>query len=207
MTEQTTFWRGDAPLILASGSATRLQLLEAAGLPVEVVRPDVDERAIEADFLAMGGSPAGVAAALADAKALSVSPSHPGRTVLAADQMLICEGRPFHKPEDAAAAERQIATLAGRKHELTSAFTLARNGRIVGRGASSAALAMRPLTSDFIRDYVALAGPAATSSVGGYQLEGLGIHLFEAIEGDHSTILGLPMLSLLATLRELDLVA
>jgi septum formation protein len=207
VTGQATFWRGDAPLVLASGSATRLQLLEAAGLPVEVIRPDIDERAIEADFLAMGGRPAGVASALADAKALSVSPSHPGRTVLSADQMLICEGHPFHKPEDAAAAERQVAMLAGRKHELTSAFALARDGRIIGRGVSSAMLAMRPLTPGFIKDYVAMAGPAATSSVGGYQLEGLGIHLFETIEGDHSTILGLPMLSLLATLRELDLVA
>jgi septum formation protein len=207
VTGQTTFWRGDAPLILASGSTTRRQLLEAAGLPVEVVRPDVDERAIEADFLAMGGPPAGVAAALADAKALSVSPRQFGRTVLAADQMLVCEGRPFHKPEGTAAAERQIALLAGRKHELTSAFTLARNGKIIGRGTSSAVLAMRALTPGFIRDYVVLAGQAATTSVGGYQLEGLGIHLFETIEGDHSTILGLPMLSLLATLRELDLVA
>ena len=207
MTGQAIFWRGDAPLILASGSATRRQLLEAAGLPVEAIRPDVDERTIEADFLAMGGAFSGVAAALADAKALSVSPRHPGQIVLAADQILICEGRPFHKPEGTVAAERQIAMLAGRKHELTSAFTLARDGEIIGRGTSSAVLVMRPLTSDFIRDYVALAGEAATTSVGGYQLEGLGIHLFETIEGDHSTILGLPMLSLLATLRELDLVA
>jgi septum formation protein len=204
---RTTFWRGDHPLILASGSPTRLQLLAAAGLPVEVIRPDVDERLVEAEFLAMGGSPAGVAAALAEAKALSVSPEHPGRIVLSADQMLICEGRPFHKPEDRAAAERQVAMLAGRRHELTSAFALARDGRIVGSGASSATLVMRPLAPDFIKDYVALAGSAATSSVGGYQLEGLGIHLFEAIEGDHSTILGLPMLSLLATLRNLDLAA
>lgn len=206
MTGQATFWRGDAPLILASGSTTRRQLLEAARLPVEVIRPDVDERAIEADFIAMGGPPAGVATALADAKALAVSPAQAGRTVLAADQMLVCEGRPFHKPEGTAAAERQIAMLAGRRHELTSAFTLARDGKIIGRGASSAVLTMRPLAPGFIRDYVALAGTAATTSVGGYQLEGLGIHLFEAIEGDHSTILGLPMLSLLATLRELDLV-
>ena len=205
MSGQATFWRGDAPLILASGSATRLQLLEAAGLPVEVIRPELDERAVESEFIAMGGPPAGVAAALAEAKALSVSPRHSGRTVLAADQMLICEGRPFHKPEDAAAAMRQIAMLAGQKHELTSAFALARNGQIIGRGTSSATLTMRPLTPDFIGDYVAAAGRAATSSVGGYQLEGLGIHLFEAIEGDHSTILGLPMLTLLATLRSLDL--
>lgn len=207
MNEQVTLWLGGAPPILASGSATRRQLLEAAGLPVEVIKPDVDERAIEAEFLGMGGPPAGVAAALAEAKALSVSPTRTGRVVLAADQMLICEGRPFHKPEDAAGAEHQIAMLAGRKHELTSAFALARDGRIVGSGASTATLAMRPLTASFIRVYVALAGAAATTSVGGYQLEGLGIHLFEAIEGDHSTILGLPMLSLLAVLRELNLVA
>ncbi len=205
MSGQATFWRGDAPLILASGSATRLQLLEAAGLPVEVIRPDVDERAVEAEFIAMGCPPAGVAAALAEAKALSVSPRYSGRIVLAADQMLICEGRSFHKPEDAAAAIRQVAMLAGRSHELTSAFALARNGQIVGRGSSSATLAMRPLTLEFIEGYVTAAGPAATSSVGGYQLEGLGIHLFEAIEGDHSTILGLPMLTLLAALRSLDL--
>jgi len=207
VTARAAFWRGEAPLILASGSATRLQLLEAAGLPVEVIKPVVDERMVEAEFLAMGGPPAGVAAALAEAKALSVSPGHPGRVVLSADQMLICEGRPFHKPEDAAGAERQIAMLAGRKHMLTSAFALVRDGRIVGGGASNAVLAMRPLTPDFIRDYVALAGAAATTSVGGYQLEGLGIHLFAAIEGDHSTILGLPMLSLLATLRNLGLAA
>lgn len=207
MTLQATFWRGDAPLILASGSTTRRQLLEAARLPVEMIRPDVDERAIEADFLAMGGPHAGIAAALAEAKALSVSPKHPRRIVLSADQMLICEGHPFHKPENAAAAERQLARLAGREHELTSAFALARDGRIIGHGASSATLTMRPLTPGFIKEYVALAGEAATSSVGSYQLEGLGIHLFETIEGDHSTILGLPMLSLLAALRRLDLVA
>lgn len=207
MTDRPTFWRGDAPLVLASGSATRLQLLEAAGIPVEVIRPVVYERAIEADFLAMGGQPSGVAAALAEAKALSVSPSHPGRIVLSADQMLTCEGRPFHKPEDAAAAGRQIAMLAGRRHELTSAFVLARDGQVIGRGASSAALSMRALTPAFIEAYVAQAGPAATASVGGYQLEGLGIHLFERIEGDHFTILGLPVLGLLAALRGLDLLA
>ncbi|CAN7670630.1 Maf family protein [Bosea sp. LjRoot90] len=207
MTDQATFWRRDAPLVLASGSVTRLQLLEAAGLPIEVIKPVVDERAIEAEFLAMGGSPAGVAAALAEAKALSVSPLAPGRIVLSADQMLTSEGRPFHKPEDAAAAHRQIAALAGRGHELTSAFVLARDGQVIGRGASSATLVMRPLTRDFIARYIAQAGQAATMSVGGYQLEGLGIHLFEAIEGDHFTILGLPMLSLLATLRDLDLIA
>jgi len=207
VTARATFWLGSAPLVLASGSATRLQLLEAAGLPVEVIKPVVDERAIEAEFLAGGGPPAGAAAALAEAKALSVSPHHSGRIILAADQTLICEGRPFHKPEDGVDAERQIATLAGRKHELTAAFALARDGRIVGRGTSSATLAMRPLTPDFIKNYVAQAGSASTTSVGGYQLEGLGIHLFEAVQGDHFTILGLPMLSLLATLRDLDFVA
>ena len=207
MSASLSLWLAPEPLILASGSATRRDMLLAAGVPVEVVKPEIDERAVEKPLVDRGVPADQVAAALACAKALAVSRDRPGRLVLAADQMLICEGRPFHKPEDEAAAERQIAILAGRKHELTSAFALARDGAIIGRGASSAVLAMRPLTSGFIRDYIALAGPAATSSVGGYQLEGLGIHLFEAIDGDHSTILGLPMLSLLATLRELDLVA
>jgi septum formation protein len=202
-----SFWRGEAPLVLASGSATRLQLLEAAGLPVETVRPQVDEREIELRFLQSGGAPDQLAAALAEAKALAVSPSLPGRYVLAADQTLVSEGRLFHKPETAEAANRQLAALAGRPHRLTSAFAIARDGAVLARDARSAELSMRPLAAAEIERYVALAGPAALASVGAYQIEGPGIHLFEAIDGDHSTILGLPMLAVLAALRGLDLVA
>lgn len=207
MTQSSAFWRDAQPLVLASGSATRLGLLRGAGMPVEVIRPELDERAVEAQFLALGGSPSGVAASLADAKALAVSQVHPGRWVLAADQTLTCDGLAFHKPADAAGAARQIAALSGRSHELTSAFSLAHDGVVVRRGARSAMLSMRALSPEFIDAYIAEAGPAATGSVGGYQLEGLGAQLFEGVEGDHFTVLGLPLLDVLAALRERDLLA
>jgi len=207
VTATSVFWRSSDPLILASGSPTRRALLEAAGIPVEVVRPQVDERAVEASLLAgSSGSPAEIASALAEAKALSIAPQRPGRLVLAADQVLSCDGALFHKPADAAAARRQIAALAGRRHHLSSAFVLARGSEVIGHGLEQAALTMRRLDADAIGRYVAAAGAAASASVGGYQLEGLGIHLFERIEGDHFTILGLPMLSLLALLRQHDLI-
>lgn len=207
MTKALPFWRAAAPLVLASGSAARLSLLRAAGVPVEVIRPRLDERAVEAEFLALGGPSSAVAAALADAKALAVSPAHPGRWVLAADQTLTCDGLAFHKPVDRAGAARQIAALAGRRHELTSAFALAHDGEIVRRGARSAILGMRSLSPDTIDAYLAEAGPDASASVGGYRLEGLGAQLFETVEGDHFTVLGLPLLDVLAALRELGLLA
>lgn len=182
-------------------------MLEAAGIPIEALAPSLDERAVEAGFLASGAAADGVAGALAAAKALAVSPQVPGRWVLGGDQTLVCEGRAFHKPADEAAAQAQIAALAGKRHELASAFALVRDGRVVRQGIGRARLSMRALAPAFIANYVALAGSAATASVGGYQLEGLGAQLFDAIEGDYFTILGLPLLDLLAALRELDLLA
>jgi len=207
MSTSSNLWLSDAPLILASGSTTRRDMLLAAGIPVEVVKPEIDERAVEKPLVDRGVPADQVAAALACAKALSVSRDRPDRFVLAADQTLICDDVAFHKPADLAAAERQIASLAGRTHELHSAFVIARDGAPLADGLEAARLTMRPLNTDFIARYVAVAGSAALSSVGGYQLEGPGAQLFEKVEGDHFTILGLPLLAVLSALRDLDCLA
>lgn len=201
------FWRLDAPLLLASGSAVRRQMLLAAGVPVEVAVSGVDERAIER--AAKGGEgeegfPAALATELAAAKALAVAGARPGRLVLGADQTLSCGGRILHKPADAAGAEAQIAALAGRTHQLDAAMALAQDGEIVATGVGSARLTMRPLAPDYIARYVAATVPAILASVGGYQIEGAGIQLFERIEGDHYTILGLPLSRVLKALRDRD---
>jgi septum formation protein len=195
-------WRGAAPPVLASTSATRRMLLESAGLDVEVRAPDIDERSIDA---ATQGAFA-TAFHLAREKALAVSRSLPDRVVIGADQTLACEGALFHKPATPAAARAQLAALSGRTHILHSAFAVARDGAIVRDGIEEVRMTMRPLSAEMIGRYLALAGDAALLSVGAYQAEGLGIHLFERIEGDHSTILGLPMIPLLAALRAMDLV-
>lgn len=200
-------WLAAEPLILASGSATRRDMLTAAGIPVEVVKPDIDERAVEKPLVDRDVPADQVAAALACAKALAVSRDRPGRFVLAADQTLTCGGIAFHKPADIPAAEWQIASLAGRTHELHSAFVIARDGVPLAEGLEAASLTMRTLHADFIARYLAMIGVAALSSVGGYQLEGPGAQLFDRIEGDHFTILGLPLLAVLASLRELDCLA
>ncbi len=199
-------WLGAAPLVLASGSRTRLMLLEDAGIPVEVMRPDIDERAISDPQEKRGIAAPMIARTLAHAKALAVSRMHPGRFVLGADQTLSVAGRLLHKPEDRTAAARQIAALSGRSHELHSAVIIARSGKTVAAVTATAKLTMRKLSPAMLERYLDAAGPTVTESVGGYQLEKLGIHLFRKIAGDHTTILGLPMIETLAALRDLDLV-
>ncbi|ACA15567.1 Maf family protein [Methylobacterium sp. 4-46] len=192
-------WRGSAPLLLASASATRRALLEAAGLPVETRASGIDERAVEA---ACGGlPPADLALALAEAKCAAVARDAPGRAVVGADQVLDLDGTLLHKPADLGAARAHLAALQGRSHALHSAVALALDGAVAERFVVSARLTLRPLDGAAIDAYLAAAGPAVAASVGAYQLEGLGIHLFERIEGDHATILGLPLLPLLARLR------
>ncbi|KRE06038.1 septum formation inhibitor Maf [Bosea sp. Root670] len=207
MSASTSLWLDPEPLILASGSATRRDMLLAVGIPVEVVKPEIDERAVEKPLVDRSVPADQVAAALACAKALAVSRERPGRLVLAADQTLTCGGIAFHKPADLAGAARQIAALAGRSHELHSAFVIARDGAPLAEGLEAARLTMRTLQPDFIARYLTVAGPAALSSVGGYQLEGPGAQLFDKVEGDHFTILGLPLLAVLASLRDLDCLA
>jgi septum formation protein len=200
-------WLGPTPLVLASGSRTRLTLLEAAGIPVDVVRPDIDERAISAPMEQRQETAGRVASALALAKAIEVSARLPGRMVLGADQTLAFDGGLLHKPKDMAAAARQIAALGGREHRLHAAVALVQDGRRRAALVATARLTMRPLSMRMIARYLDAAGDAVLESVGGYQLEGLGAHLFARVAGDHSTILGLPMQPTLERLRKLGLVA
>jgi septum formation protein len=194
-----TLWRGTKPLILASQSRARKMLLANAGLPFEAMPADIDERGIqEASKLSVPGEIAGL---LARGKALWVSDRKPGHHVIGADQTLALGHRLFNKPDGRAAAAEQLQTLAGQTHELHSAIAVARDGKVLFETIAIARMSMRPLSGDDIRAYLDEAGKAVTSSVGAYQLEGLGVHLFEKIDGDHFTVLGLPLLPLLAFLR------
>jgi septum formation protein len=186
-------------LILASTSSTRIALLRNAGIAFEARSPGVDERALEAPLLAAGATPSEIALELARAKALALDA--PGALVLGADQVLDLEGERFVKPVDRAAAAAQIAALAGRTHHLRTAIVLAREGSVVFEHLTTASLTMRPLSDEAIERYLDEAGESALWSVGAYLLEGVGIQLFSAIEGDYFSILGLPLLPLLAELR------
>jgi septum formation protein len=193
------FWLAAEPLLLASQSKVRHALLAAAGIPVEVLAVDLDERAIEAG--ASGNEPGAIAALLAREKALAVGRSHPGRLVLGADQVLALDGKRFAKPPDRAAALAQLRSLAGRVHALHSAVACVQNGGVIFEHVSVARLTMRTLSDQFLNAYLDAAGHAVTQSVGAYQLEGLGSHLFERVEGDYFAILGLPLLEVLHFLR------
>jgi septum formation protein len=194
-----TLWRGTYPLILASQSRTRQALLANAGLSFEAVPADLDEREVQQ---ASGISAASdIAALLARQKALSVSSHRPGRFVVGADQTLARGARLFVKPAGRAQAAEQLRALAGGSHELHSAIAVVRDGKILFEAVTIARMTMRRLGEPEIDAYLDAAGDAVTTSVGAYQLEGLGVHLFERIEGDHFTILGLPLLPLLAFLR------
>jgi septum formation protein len=187
-------------MILASQSRARQMLLANAGLPFDAVPADIDERGVQAK--AGLSAPAEIAGLLAREKALFVSAGYPGRYVVGADQTLSLGARLFSKPAGRAQAGEQLQALAGNVHELHSAVAVARDGRIVFSDVSVARMTMRRLDESEIEAYLDQAGEAVTTSVGAYQLEGLGVHLFERIEGDHFTILGLPLLPLLAFLRE-----
>lgn len=188
-------------LVLASGSAARGKLLEAAGLTFEVDVPRVDEEAAKASLRAEGLRPREQADALAELKALSVSRMRPD-FVIGADQMLALDGNVFDKPGDFADARAQLTQLRGKTHELITAVVVAREGAIIWRHIDTPKLKMRAFSDSFLDDYLARAGQGALSSVGAYQLEGLGAQLFERVEGDYFSVLGLPLLPLLAFLRE-----
>jgi septum formation protein len=197
-------WREPRPLVLASTSAIRLALLRAAGIPTEAVPSNVDEADLR-DSNAVDA--AAVATRLARAKAVAVSRVTGNRLVLGADQTLSANGQIFTKAANRHAAARQLMQLSGQPHQLHSAITIARDGELLGEAIEHASMRMRVLSSTFIDDYLTVAGEAVLNSVGCYQLEGLGIHLFEEVNGNFSTILGLPLLAVLRWLRQLRCVA
>jgi nucleoside triphosphate pyrophosphatase len=192
-------WLAGEPLVLASKSASRHAILRDAGIPVAVEPADIDERGIEQRSAKQGAGE--LAALLAREKARTVATRRPGRLVLGADQTLALGEQRFSKPADRAGARRQLAALRGQTHELHSAVALARAGSVLFEHREVARLTMRSFSDQFLEGYLDAAGPAVTASVGAYQLEKVGIQLFERIEGDHFTILGLPVLPLLEFLR------
>ncbi|UWF58851.1 Maf-like protein [Brucella sp. 2716] len=188
-------------LVLASKSPFRSALLKNAGIEFSTASADIDERAVEAPLYESGATPEDVAQILAEAKAIDVSEKNPGAVVIGCDQTLSLGDEIFHKPHDMEAARRQLLKFSGKTHQLNSAVVLARDGKMLWRHVSIAHMTMRDLDAGFIGRYLGRVGDIALSSVGAYQVEGPGIQLFEKIDGDYFTIVGLPLLPLLAELR------
>lgn len=194
------------PLILASASKSRAALLRAAGIAVEIVPAHADEEAVKNALQAEGATAAQCAETLAELKAVQVSQRHDNALVIGADQMLECEGTWFDKPADMAGARNHLVALRGKTHVLPTAVCVALNGARIWHHVATPRLTVRTYSDAFIADYLKSAGTAVLSSVGAYQLEGLGAQLFSKIEGDFFTILGLPLLPLMAFLREHEVV-
>ncbi|MCQ4633839.1 Maf-like protein [Shinella sp. CPCC 100929] len=191
------------PLILASQSPFRRMLMENAGLAFDTRAAEIDERAVEAALAGRNPTPPQVAEALAIEKAQDVARRCPGALVIGSDQTLSLDGRVFHKPADMAEAKSHLTAMSGRTHALNCGIALVRDGQTLWSHVSIAHLTMRPLSASFIDRHLARVGERVLASVGAYQLEGEGVQLFERIDGDYFTILGLPLLPLLAKLREL----
>lgn len=193
-------------LILASGSRTRYEMLKSAGLAFTVVPADIDEAAVRETLLSDNDNidPLDVADVLARVKGEAVSAANPDNLIIAADQVLALGSEIFSKPADKEAARDSLKRLRGETHQLHSAVVLAENGEVVWAHIETAHLTMRNFSTAFLSEYLVKAGDSVCQSVGAYQLEGIGIQLFDHIDGDFFTILGLPLMPLLAELRQRD---
>lgn len=187
-------------LILASQSASRRAMFDAAGVRYQAVPADLDERAVEAPL--DGTPPPEIALALAEAKARAVAAHHSGALVLGSDSLVEVEGRRFDKPANIADAAAHLRFFSGRTMQLHSAAALVRDGVVVWHHAETARLQVRSLSEVFIADYLAAEWPAVAGCVGVFRIEALGVQLFETIEGSHFTVLGMPLLAVLAALRD-----
>ncbi|MCA0199228.1 MAG: Maf family protein [Proteobacteria bacterium] len=190
------------PLILASASKSRANVMRAAGLSFEQIPAYVDEDAIKAAMKAEGATAADCALALAEFKAGTISMRYPEALVIGADQMLDCDGDWFDKPKDIDGARSHLLKLRGKTHVLPTSVTVALHGAPIWHHTSLPRMSVRPFSDTFLEEYVAAVGDALTSSVGAYHLEGRGAQIFSKVEGDFFSVLGLPLLELLAFLRE-----
>lgn len=193
-------------LVLASGSRWRAKMLRDAGLDIETDAADIDERAVEAPLLKADLPAEDIAQVLAEAKAMEVCDRHPGALVLGADQVLSLGDKIYSKPETIDAARRNLLEMRDRTHVLHSALACVRDGETIWRYVENAPMRMRDFSPEFLGHYLAEIGDMAFASVGSYQIEGPGIQLFEKIEGDYFTVIGLPLLPLLGFLRQQGMV-
>ncbi|MBA2467075.1 MAG: septum formation protein Maf [Sphingomonas sp.] len=192
------------PLLLASSSAIRHSMLDAAGVAHAVTPADIDEAAVKS---MLGGDPAGLALELAKTKAEAISSRHPDEWVIGSDSVVTVEGRTFDKPKSREAAADHLRFFSGKPMQLISAVALARGGATDWCHGENATLRVRSLSDDFIADYLDREWPAVSHCVGVFRLEGPGVQLFDTIDGDHFTILGMPLLPLLGALRKRGLLA
>jgi len=194
-------------LVLASASASRRQMLEAAGVRFRISAADLNEDALTAGLRSQGADAAAIALGLAEQKALTVSRRMPGDVVLGADSVLALGPELISKCRNLAELRALLRKMAGKTHQLISAAALARDGRILWSQSDMARLTMRPFSDDFLEAYLATDGEAVLSSVGGYHYEGHGVQLFDTVEGDAFTIRGLPLLPVLTALRQQGILA
>ncbi|MDE2434634.1 MAG: Maf family protein [Sphingomonadales bacterium] len=188
-------------LVLASQSASRREMLTAAGVPYRSVPARIDERALEASLA--GAGPDTIALSLAEAKALAVSEDLPGAVVLGSDSLVEVAGRRFDKPASREDAAAHLRFFSGKVMRLHSAAALVRNGIVLWRGGDVAQLAVREMSEAFIAEYLTREWPAVAGCVGVFRIEAMGVQMFERIEGSHFTVLGMPLLPVLGALRDL----